>query len=84
MAPAKSLILGGATLIVAAVVVAVFLLSAHLGMAAEVPFRLDIVALIVGVILSVTGVVFNDMRKLFWENARAMVRKAGRDDKHAA
>ncbi len=82
MAPAKLMTIAGASLAAAAAVVALLLFSGHAGPTAALVLRLDIVALIAGVILAVSGLVFADMRKLFWENARASLRKdAG--DKHA-
>lgn len=82
MAPAKLLTTAGAVLIAAAVLVAAVLLSGRAGDATAILLRVDIMAAIVGVILSVSGLVFSDMRKLFWESARAAVRK-NTGDKHA-
>lgn len=79
MAPAKPLILTGATVIAAAVLVAILLFINGIGPAAEIALRLDIMAAIVGAGLAITGLVLSDLRQLFWRNARAVVRKEHRD-----
>ena len=64
MAPAKTLIYTGAAVIVAAVVAAVPLLAGHIGPAAELLLRIDILAVIAGAGLAVTGLVLSDLQNI--------------------
>ncbi len=66
MSSSKSLILSGIALMPLSVLIAVaiFAVPGHFGGAGLVIFRLDILAFITGIILSVTGLVLVDQRNI--------------------
>ncbi len=79
MAPAKPLMFTGTIVIAAAVAVALVLFINGIVPAEEVALRLDIMAAIIGAGLTLTGMVLSDLRQLFWQNAREIVRKEHRN-----